>query len=261
LKTIWFLYVWVASMLLQNKVLVVTGAGKGIGEACVSFFIEQGAKVVALTRSAEDVAKLSALFDRDQLIVMQGDVTSRRDLENLLQLALSDFGAVNGLVNNAGIRQRKSFLEISIEEWDKVIRNNLTSCFEAMQVFASHMLGNGGGSIVNVSSIVGPLGLEQLAGYGASKAGVIGLTKSVAVELAKNNIRINAVCPGFAATSYADSFKTSRPELYEFTLQRTPMGRWGTSREIAHTIGYLLSDYSSYVTGAVYSVDGGWMAC
>tara|TARA_Y100001934_G_C12382695_1_gene793445 strand:- start:720 stop:1466 length:747 start_codon:yes stop_codon:yes gene_type:complete len=247
-------------MLLKSKTIVVTGAGKGIGRACVSFFIKEGACVVALTRSEDDVDKLATAYPRDKLAVMLGDVTSRNDLETLLELGCASFGEVDGLVNNAGIRQRKEFFDLSKDEWDSVIRNNLTSCFESMQIFGEYMVGRKGGAIVNVASVVGPRGMSQLSGYATSKSGLIGLTKAVAVELAGKNVRINAVCPGFASTSYAENFKLNRPELYEYTLKRTPMHRWGTSDEVAHTIGYLLSDLSSYVTGSIYAVDGGWMA-
>ncbi len=247
-------------MLLKDKTIAVTGAGKGIGRACVSFFIEQGARVVALTRSEADAAVLAAAYQPDKFAVMQGDVTSRDNLQAFFQLGCSRFGRIDGLVNNAGIRQRKVFFDLSREEWDSVIRSNLTSCFESMQIFGRHMAEGKGGAIVNVASIIGPRGLPQLAGYATSKAGLIGLTKAVAVELADRNVRVNAVCPGFTSTSYVEDFKSNRPELYEFTLERTPMRRWGTSDEIAHTIGYLLSDLSSYVTGSVYAVDGGWMA-
>ena len=247
-------------MLLENKTIAVTGAGKGIGLACVSFFIEEGAHVVALTRSEDDVVTLKTSHPHDKLTVMRGDVSSRNDLQALLELGCASFGGVDGLVNNAGIRQRKKFFDLSIDEWDSVISNNLTSCFNSMQIFGRHMVEGSGGAIVNVASIVGPRGLPQLAGYATSKAGLIGLTQAVAVELADRNVRINAVCPGFVSTSYAEDFKSNRSDLYEFTLERTPMNRWGTANEVAHTIGYLLSDLSSYVTGSIYAVDGGWMA-
>jgi len=247
-------------MLLENKTIAVTGAGKGIGRACISFFIKEGARVVVLTRSEVDVAMLMKAHPRDKLAVMQGDVTSLKDLQALLELGCASFGRVDGLVNNAGIRQRKDFFDLSKDEWDSVIRTNLTSCFESMQVFGRHMVEEQSGAIVNVASIIGPRGLPQLAGYATSKAGLVGLTQAVAVELANRNVRINAVCPGFASTSYAEDFKSNHPDLYEFTLERTPMHRWGTPDEVAHTIGYLLSDLSSYVTGSIYAVDGGWMS-
>ncbi|MDP6477775.1 MAG: SDR family NAD(P)-dependent oxidoreductase [Nitrospinaceae bacterium] len=248
-------------MLVQGKTIAVTGAGKGIGWACVKFFLEQGANVTALTRSKEDVLNLQRTFKGRNFLVFQGDVTVRNDLDALLNLGCEKFGRVHGLVNNAGIRQRKKFFEITEEDWENVISSNLTSCFYSIQIFGKHMVEQGGGSIVNISSVAGMLGLPDLSGYVSSKAGLIGLTKALATELAPQNVRVNVLCPAFIETSFAEDFKVKRPELYHHTIERTPMARWGKPSEVAPLIAFLVSDFSGYITGGVYPVDGGWAAC
>ena len=246
--------------MLSGKIIAVTGAGKGIGKACVGFFLDHGASVVALTRSVEDVNALNDEFAHKPFEALAGDVTRRADLERFLEFAIQRFGRADGLVNNAGIRQRKDFLSLSREEFDQVLSSNLTSCFDAMQAFIPVMIANGGGSIVNIASIVGPRGFAQLPGYAAAKAGLIGLSQSVAVEFAERGVRINVIAPGFIATSYADAFRANQPKLFQWTLDRTPMKRWGQPEEVASCAAYLLSNLAGYVTGAVYPVDGGWLA-
>jgi NAD(P)-dependent dehydrogenase (short-subunit alcohol dehydrogenase family) len=150
--------------------------------------------VIAITRSKEDVLSLQNAFEDKNFSVFQGDVTVRKDLENLLDLGCEKFGQVHGLVNNAGIRQRKTFFEITEDDWENIIKSNLTSCFNSIQVFAKHMVQRGGGSIVNISSVAGILGLPDLSGYVFSKAGLIGLKKALAKELAPQNVRVNALC-------------------------------------------------------------------
>ena len=247
-------------MLVKEKTIAVTGVGKGIGRACVELLLEQGANVIALTRSEEDVLDLEKVFKDKNFLVFQGDVTVRDDLVALLDLGCKNFGRVHGLVNNAGIRQRKNFFNITEEDWKNVIDINLTSCFHSIQIFGKHMVEKKGGSIVNVSSVAGMLGLSDLSGYVSSKAGLIGLTKALAVELAPKNVRVNVLCPAFIETSFAEDFKINQPDLYRFTIERTPMTRWGKASEVTPLIAFLLSDFSEFITGGVYPVDGGWTA-
>ncbi len=164
---------------------------------------------------------------------------------------------IDGLVNNAGIRQRKNFLDINNKDFDEVINNNLKSVFRLSQLFST-IIKKKGGSIINISSIVGPRGFENLSGYAMSKSGINGLTKSLALELAKKKIRVNSICPGFIKSSYASNFKKNQKKLYGYTLSRTPLNRWGTCEEVANLILFILSEESSYMTGNELYIDGGW---
>ena len=141
----------------------------------------------------------------------------------------------------------------------KSIDNNLKSVFKLSQLF-SNILINNKGSIVNISSIVGPRGFSGLSGYSMTKSGIIGLTKSLAVEFANRGIRVNSICPGFVKSSYSQNFKSKNPKLYKYTIQRTPLARWGNCDEVANLILFLLSNESSYITGNEIYIDGGWTA-
>jgi len=164
---------------------------------------------------------------------------------------------IDGLVNNAGIRQREKFDNIKVNQLNDIVNTNLKSVFRLSQLFSS-ILNKKASSIVNISSIVGPRGFKNLSGYAMTKSGVIGLSKSLAVELAEKKIRVNTICPGFIKTSYAEKFKKNLPRIYKYTIERTPMKRWGTSAEVADLIMFLLSNNSSYITGNVFYIDGGW---
>ena len=164
------------------------------------------------------------------------------------------------LINNAGMRYRKKFLDISEKEFNEVYKVNVFSMFRLTQLVIPNMMNNeNGGSIVNLSSVAGNLGLKDLSAYITSKAAILGMTKSLAIEYAENNIRINSLSPGFCETSYFDNFKQNK-DLFDFTIERTPMKRWGSSEEVAKACLFLSSDLSSYVTGENLNVDGGWSA-
>ncbi len=241
----------------ENMNFVVTGAGKGIGRSVLNLLHKNKANVAIITRSKADIKKIQNSFKSKKIIYYVGDVSIKHDVENFFKLVKSKMKKINGLVNNAGIRQREKFYKIDEEKLNYVLDCNLKSVFKVSQLF-SQIMSKKTASIVNVSSIVGPRGFADLSGYAMTKAGVVGLSKSLAVELAKKKIRVNTVCPGFIKTSYANNFKRKLPKLYNYTLQRTPLGRWGSSDEVANLILFLLSQESSYITGNVSYVDGGW---
>ncbi|MCH2158626.1 MAG: 3-oxoacyl-ACP reductase FabG [Oleiphilaceae bacterium] len=246
---------------LKGKVVVVSGAGKGIGFETVLRFLELGCKVAAITRTEADLLNLSASAGENSkhLFTFYGDVSSVDEVNAFADAVFEKYGQIDVLINNAGMRFRKPFIEIAYDEWRNVMDVNLGSTFLMCQAFGKHMLKQRSGRIINMASIVGTLGLPELSGYAASKGGIISLTKSLALEWAEFGINVNVVAPGFCETSYTDNFK-KMTDLYQFTLDRTPKGRWGQSKDIANACVYLASSLSNYVTGEVLNVDGGWSA-
>ena len=246
-------------MLLKDKVCIITGAGKGFGEEMAKEFYAQGAKLALITRSQEDIDNLMVMFDSERVLSVCGDVSDGNVVSQFISQTNNKFGVIDVLVNNAGMRFRKEFLDIGNDELDQVLNVNLKSVVSLCQKVLPHMVKNNGGKIINMSSIAGTLGFSDLSGYVMSKAAIIGLTKSLAVEFAGKNIQINALAPGFCKTSYFEKFQENT-ELYDFTLSRIPMNRWGSSKEVADVCVFLASNMSNYMTGEVLKVDGGWSA-
>lgn len=249
------------SKLLENKVCIITGAGKGFGRTIAESFYDQGAKLALITRSQEDVDSLKEELysSNDEALIYCGDVTEPDTVTDFVNIAVHKFGSIDVLVNNAGMRFRKKFLETTLEEFNHVVDVNVGSIFLLCQTVIPHMIESKQGKIINMSSIAGTLGLPELSSYVTSKAAIVGLTKSLALEFAENNLQINALAPGFCKTSYFDNFK-KKSELYDFTLERTPMKRWGESKEVADACLFLASSMSNFITGEVINVDGGWSA-
>ena len=248
--------------LLSNKVCMITGAGKGFGKDLVFKYLEEGALVSLISRSQEDLDILKNELTQDQInkcLIFKGDVTSQEIVQEFTKCTFEKFGSIDVLVNNAGMRFRRPFLEITASEFKQVMENNFFSMVYLCQSVLPYMKKAKKGKIINMSSIAGNLGLADLSAYVSSKAAIIGLTKALAIEFATDNIQINAIAPGFAKTSYFEKFQNNS-ELYEFTLNRIPMKRWGESVEIANVSLFLSSHLSDYVTGDVINVDGGWSA-
>lgn len=242
--------------LLENKTALITGASRGIGKAIAQTFADQGANVAFTYRSSVEKAKaleeeLSA--GGAQVRGFQSDAGSFEQSEQLIKDVLEAFGSVDILVNNAGITRDTLILRMTEEQWDDVLETNLKSVFNLTKGVARTMMKARSGSIINLTSIVGMKGQAGQANYAASKAGIIGFTKSIADELGSRGIRCNAIAPGFIQTEMTDELPEATKELY---LNQIPLKRFGGTEEVANACLFLASDMSSYVSGQVLSVCG-----
>jgi len=250
--------------ILENKSAIITGSTKGIGLEIAKLFLEEGANVVINSRNQNDVSRiveeLSKKHGNNRVVGLAADVSDYSSCEKLINKCIEAFGKIDILINNAGVSLIKPSIEIRPEEWDQVIRINLYGPFFLSQLAAKHMIKNGGGSIVNIASIYGLGGLPKRAAYCSSKHALIGLTKVLATEWAHYGIRVNCVSPGYIWTEMEVKDVSLGDYTSEDIKQRTPMGRYGTSREVAEVVLFLCSDKASYITGANITVDGGWSA-
>ena len=246
---------------IKDRVCVITGAGKGIGRETARIFYEEGASLALITRDGKDLETLKPELDLDdrRILLFEGDVSDEATVKRFIAEAAKKFGRIDVLVNNAGMRFRKPFLETTSDEWARVMNTNLTSVYLMCRETVPHMIRQKWGRVINIASIIGTLGLAELTAYGASKGGMITLTKCLALEWAEHNVNVNAIAPGFCETSYSEGFK-KKEELYKFTIERTPQRRWGSSTDVATACLFLASEEASFITGEVLSVDGGWSA-
>jgi 3-oxoacyl-[acyl-carrier protein] reductase len=246
--------------LLENKIAIVTGAARGIGEAVALKLAEHGAHVAFTFVSDSSATKAKAL--EEKLIGMgvkakayQTNASDFTACEEMVNDVLKTFGTIDICVNNAGISKDNLLLRMSIEQWNDVINTNLNSVFYMTKLVMRPMMKAKSGSIINMSSVIGEMGNAGQTSYAASKAGVIGFTKSVAKELGSRNIRCNAIAPGFVETDMTSYLKEG--EAAEKYKKSIPLGRFASAEDIANTTLFLASDMASYITGQTISVCGG----
>ena len=242
--------------MVQEKVALVTGASRGIGRSISLALAAQGAKIVAvdvdLQATEAFVAELKALGT--DAVAVQGNVTVTADVEQMVKVAKETFDRIDILVNNAGITRDALLIRMKDEDWDAVLDVNLKGAFLCTRAVSKLMTKQRSGRIINIVSVVGQMGNAGQANYCASKAGLMGLTRSNARELAKRNITVNAVAPGFIATAMTDALpEDKRQEL----AAQIPLARLGSVDDIAHTVLFLASEQAGYITGQVIGVNGG----
>ena len=231
--------------MLKNRVVLVTGAASGIGREIAERFVREGARVTG--------------FDRAGDVALHGDVRAPDDVERAVGEVVSAEGRIDVLVCSAGVREIGDVYTMATDEWDTVIAVNLSGTFYCCQAVARRMRETGGGSIVNISSVGGLIGLARRPAYTAAKHGVVGLTKSLARDLGPAGIRVNAICPGLIRTPLTEQYFVE--EAFEEGLRTViPQGRVGIAADVADAALYLASDQSAYVSGIALTVDGGWLA-
>ena len=241
---------------LKDKVVLVTGASQGIGRATALALAEVGAKVAIAARNTEKLASLAAEISAagGEALAVPMDVADAGQVKNGFQQLLAKFGKLDILVNNAAITRDTLALRMKLEDWDAVLRTNLTGAHLCIQQALGAMLKQRAGRIINISSVVAETGNAGQANYVASKAGLIGLTRAIAIEVASRNITVNAIAPGFIATPMTDPLSQ---ELKDKMKSMIPLGRFGADRDVAAAIVFLASDEAGYITGQVLDVNGG----
>ncbi len=246
-----------AEGMLGGKVALVTGASRGIGRAIATLLAARGATVFLGARDGarleETAAEIASTGGRSRALTL--DVADRASVTTAFARILEQEGRIDHLVNNAGITRDNLLLRMKGEEWDQVLATNLTGVFHCTQAALRPMLKQKGGRIVNVTSVVGLTGNAGQANYAASKAGIIGFTKSVAREVASRSITVNAVAPGFIET---DMTAAMTEQARQAVTSAIPMGRVGRPEDVAEAVGFLVSDAAAYVTGQILAVDGGF---
>jgi len=243
-------------MRLENKVVIITGAGSGIGRDSALLFAKEGAKVVVADVNEKGGEETATQIRKNggESFFVKLDVTNREQSKNMVKSTIEKYERIDVLINNAGINQDALVYKMTEEQWDRVIDINLKGVFNCTQAVVEQMISQGTGVIINTSSIVGLNGNVGQVNYAATKAGLIGMTKTLAKELGRKGIRVNAVAPGFIQTPMTSNVPA---KILEMMKEKTPLKRLGEPKDVANAYLYLASDEANFVNGAVLCVDGG----
>jgi 3-oxoacyl-[acyl-carrier protein] reductase len=244
-------------MKFENQTAIITGAGRGIGHAIALRLASEGARVASVSRTEANAKKTADEINAgraDSAKAYTVDVSNHADVQKIGAQILEDFGRVDILVNNAGVTRDGLSMRMSVDDWDTVLNTNLKGAFNFTQSVMRSMIKQRSGRIINISSVIGLIGNAGQANYAASKAGLIGFTKSLARELASRSITVNAVAPGFIVTDMTEALSE---EVKQAIQSKIPMGTLGQTDDIANAVAFLASAEAKYITGQVLTVDGG----
>jgi len=242
--------------MFKDRVVVITGASRGIGRSIAEYMAERGASIIAVSRNAADTEDLvqQIKVGGGDAVSVAADVSSAADIDAVLKVAMDTFGRVDVLVNNAGITRDALLPRLKEEHWDEVMNINLKGAFLCTRAFSRVMAKQRYGRIVNISSVVGQMGNAGQANYCASKAGLVGMTRSNALELGRRNVTVNAIAPGFIET---DMTAELSDKVRESMLAQIPLGTFGKPEDVAASVAFLASEAAGYITGHELSVNGG----
>lgn len=241
---------------LTDKVAIVTGASRGIGEAIAKQLSSCGAKIILIARNSDQLVAVKETIISNGRIAesMAGDVSNLNSISEIVTNTIDKWGRIDILVNNAGIVRDNIIMRMKEDDWDSVMNINLKGCFNGIKSVARPMIKNKAGRIINITSVIGQIGNAGQSNYAASKAGIMGLTKSMAKELGSRNITVNAVAPGYITTDMTNELND---EVKEQLKSSIPLGRLGTPDDVANLVCFLASDEAGYITGQTFNVDGG----
>jgi len=239
---------------IKDKVAIVTGASRGIGKAIVYKLVSYGCKVVLISRNLDDLKKVEKDLNTENVMSFQCDITNQQEFKFIVDKVVDLWGSLDILINNAGITKDKLLLRMNESDWVDVIDVNLKGCYNTIKVASNQMIRKKQGKIVNITSVIGQIGNSGQANYAASKSGIEGLTRSLAVEFGSRNININCIAPGYIET---DMTKNLDKKVIQDMKNNIPLNKFGLTSDISEVVCFLVSDLSSFITGQVINVDGG----